>query len=199
MFTGIVRGIGHVVACSGDRTRRLSIETGRLATSGWRIGDSVSVSGVCLTIVELADRRFDAELSGETLMRTTLDRLAPGASVNLEPALADLDAIGGHFVTGHVDGIARAIAVEESAGSLGASIEAPLALARFIARKGSVALDGVSLTVAEIDGAAFRIDIVPHTRVTTTLGQLAPGQALNLEIDLIARYLERLLEARKEP
>lgn len=198
MFTGIVRGIGHVVACSGDRPRRLLVETDRLATSGWRVGDSVSVSGVCLTIVELEDGRFSAELSGETLMRTTLDRLAPGANVNLEPALAALDSIGGHFVTGHVDGIARAIAVEESAGSLSASIEAPVGLARFIARKGSVALDGVSLTVGEIDGATFHVDIVPHTRVTTTLGQLAPGQALNLEIDLIARYLERLLEARKD-
>jgi len=197
MFTGIVRGIGHVVACGDDRPRRLSIDTGRLATSGWRIGDSVSVSGVCLTIVGLGDRGFDAELSGETVMRTTLGRLAPGASVNLEPALAALDAIGGHFVTGHVDGIARAIAVAESAGSLSASIEPPVELARFIARKGSVALDGVSLTVGEIDGAAFRIDIVPHTRSTTTLGRLAAGQELNLEIDLVARYIERLLDARK--
>lgn len=194
MFTGIVRGIGRIV--DGGTGARLSIDAGSLPTVGWQAGDSVAVSGVCLTIVALAGARFDAELSPETLARTTLGGLATGAPVNLEPALAASDRLGGHFVTGHVDGVARVAQLEESAGTLRARIDAPAELARFIARKGSVALDGVSLTVSEVEGARFVIDLVPHTRTATTLGGLATGQPLNLEIDLVARYLDRLLSAR---
>ncbi len=196
MFTGIVRGIGRVIDTGAGKPRRLSIDAGGLPTAGWRIGDSVSVAGVCLTVVALAGSRFDAELSGETEERTTLGLMAAGARVNLEPALAAVEPMGGHLVTGHVDGVARVLEVADSGGSLIASVEAPAGLARFIARKGSVALDGVSLTVGDVRGAVFRIDVVPHTLDATTLGSIAPGQALNLEIDLVARYLERLLEAR---
>jgi riboflavin synthase len=197
MFTGIVRAVGHIahVQESGDACR-LAIDTGGLPTDGWQVGDSVAVAGVCLTIVALAPMRFEADLSGETLRRTTLGGLGAGSPVNLEPALAAGTTLGGHLVTGHVDGIARVRQIAESAGSLRATIEVPRELARFIARKGSVTLDGVSLTIGEVSDATCVIDIVPHTRAVTTLGALTGGQPLNLEIDLVARYLDRLLEAR---
>jgi riboflavin synthase len=196
MFTGIVRSVGRVAAVVDGRARRLAIETGALQTDGWSIGDSVAVSGVCLTVVAIGGGRFEAELSGETLARTTLGLLAPGAAVNLEPALRASDALGGHLVTGHVDGIANVRGCREEGGALRAMVETPAALARYIAEKGSVALDGVSLTVGRVQDGAFGIDIVPHTRAATTLGVITAGQALNLEVDLVARYLDRLLAAR---
>jgi riboflavin synthase len=196
MFTGIVRGMGRIVESSAGTNARVAIDAGSLPTAGWKIGDSIAVSGVCLTVVALAGTRFEAELSPETLVRTTLGGLDAGARVNLEPALAATDALGGHFVTGHVDGVAGVLEVEQGGGALRARIDSPATLARFIARKGSVALDGVSLTVGEVEGNRFVVDIVPHTRAATTLGGLAPGQRLNLEIDLLARYLDRLLAAR---
>jgi len=198
MFTGIVQAIGRVatVGAGAGGARRLAFETGGLATADWQRGDSVAVSGACLTVVALGDGRFEAELSGETLARTTLGRLAAGDPVNLEPALRAADALGGHLVTGHVDGVARVLDCREAGGALHAVVEAPAALARFIAEKGSVALDGVSLTVGRVSGDAFAIDLVPHTRAVTTLGTLAPGRELNLEVDLVARYLDRLLDAR---
>lgn len=197
MFTGIVQLVGTVAAIGGSAgAGRLSIETGGLATAGWKIGDSVAVSGVCLTLVAIAAGRFEAELSRETLARTTLGHLVPGAAVNLEPALAASAALGGHLVTGHVDGVATVRDFREEGKSLHATIEAPAGLARFIAEKGSVALDGVSLSVGRVASSTFGVDLVPHTRAVTTLGSLAAGQSLNLEVDLIARYLDRLLEAR---
>ena len=197
MFTGIVTSMGRVAAVGGSaQARRLAIETGGLSTVGWQVGDSVAVSGVCLTLVDVAPGRFDAELSGETLARTTLGRLAAGSVVNLEPAVAAGSALGGHLVSGHVDGVATVRRCADDAGSFHAEVEVPTELARFIAEKGSVTLDGVSLTVGRISGAAFAIDVIPHTRKVTTLGGIAPGQALNLEVDLLARYLDRLLEAR---
>ena len=196
MFTGIVKSMGRVAAVCEGAARRLAIDTGGLATAGWKAGDSIAVSGVCLTLVAVADGRFEAELSGETVGRTTLGRLAPGDRVNLEPALGAADAIGGHLVTGHVDGVASVRDCSEEGGALRATVEAPAALARFIAEKGSIALDGVSLTVNRIDGREFGVDLVPHTRAVTTLGELAAGRALNLEVDLVARYLDRLLESR---
>lgn len=200
MFTGIVRAIGLIAQVGGAiDARRLSIDAGGLRDAGWRNGDSVAVSGACLTVVAIADGRIDVELSAETLARTTLGRLGLGDRVNLEPAVKASDALGGHLVTGHVDGIAIVRRAVETAGSLRAEIEAPAGLARYLARKGSVALDGVSLTIAGIAGSAFEVDLVPHTRAVTTFATLAPGQELNLEIDLIARYLERLLEARGAP
>ena len=197
MFTGIVRGIGHIVQVDGgDNARRLTIATSEVATGAWKIGDSIAVAGVCLTVARLSGGNFEADLSGETLARTTLGRLRVGDTVNLEPALAAADVLGGHLVSGHVDSFAPVLRTAESSGSIRATIEAPAALARFIAVKGSVTLDGVSLTVGEVSGAVFGVDIVPHTRAVTTLGSIAAGQSLNLEVDLLARYLDRLLEAR---
>lgn len=198
MFTGIVKSVGRVavVGSGSDGPRRLAIDTGGLATAGWQRGDSIAVAGVCLTVVTLAERRFEAELSGETLARTTLGRLAAGSTVNLEPALRAADVLGGHLVTGHVDGVARVQSCREQGGALTATIAAPDALARFIAPKGSVALDGVSLTVGQVTGAIFVVDLVPHTRAETTLGELVPGIELNIEVDLVARYLDRLIESR---
>ena len=197
MFTGIVSVIGKVTAVrEAGSSRRLAIGTGGLPTAGWRTGDSVAVAGVCLTLVAVESGRFEADVSGETLARTTLGGLVPGSAVNLEPALAAGSALGGHLVAGHVDGIASVLDCREEAGALGATIRAPAALARFIAEKGSVTLDGVSLTVGRVAGAEFEVTLVPHTRSVTTLGELAAGRALNLEVDLIARYLDRLLDAR---
>jgi riboflavin synthase len=197
MFTGIVRGIGRIVHVEGGGSaRRLAIATGEVGTDGWKLGDSISVSGVCLTVVKLSGGQFEADLSGETLARTTLGGLRPGDPVNLEPALSATGLLGGHLVSGHVDGIAEVRRIEETGGAIHATIEAPSGLARYVAGKASVTLDGVSLTVGEASGAIFTIDIVPHTRAVTTLGSVAAGQSLNLEVDIIARYLERLLEAR---
>jgi riboflavin synthase len=198
MFTGIVRAVGRVAGIgNSEGARRLAIDTGGLSTGDWQRGDSIAVAGVCLTVVTLGDARFEAELSGETLARTTLGRLAAGSAVNLEPALRASDALGGHLVTGHVDGVARVRDCHEEGGVLTATIEAPESLARFIAVKGSVALDGVSLTVGRVNSAAFVIDLVPHTRAVTTLGAIEPGRELNLEVDLVARYLDRLVESRR--
>jgi riboflavin synthase len=197
MFTGIVTAVGKVVAVhAAGNARRLAIDAGAQAGAGWRIGDSVAVSGVCLTLTAVEGHRFDADLSGETLSRTTLGMLVPDSAVNLEPALAAGRALGGHLVTGHVDGVATVRDCREADGALQATIEAPAALARFIAEKGSVTLDGVSLTVGRVAGHGFEVTLVPHTRSSTTLGDLAPGRRLNLEVDLIARYLDRLLDAR---
>jgi riboflavin synthase len=197
MFTGIVTALGRVAAvrACGD-ARRLAIETGTQAVGGWRIGDSVAVSGVCLTVAAVQENRFDADLSGETVSRTTLGQLEPGSAVNLEAALAAGSALGGHLVTGHVDGVATVRDCREADGALQATVEAPAALARFIAEKGSVTLDGVSLTVGRVAGNCFEVTLVPHTRSVTTLGDLAAARRLNLEVDLVARYLDRLLDAR---
>lgn len=197
MFTGIVKAVGRVASVGeSGGVRRIAIDTGDLATGGWQKGDSVAVSGVCLTAVEVAQRRFEAELSAETLSRTTLGGLMAGSAVNLEPALRAADPLGGHLVTGHVDGVAIVRECRDRGGVLTATVESPAALARFVAEKGSVSLDGVSLTVGRVTGTAFVIDLVPHTRSATTLGVLAPGRALNFEADLVARYLDRLLGAR---
>ena len=198
MFTGIVAAVGRVSAVRETAgSRRLAVETRELSTAGWKVGDSVTVSGVCLTLVAVGERRFEVELSGETLARTTLGSLAPGSEVNLEPALSAGSALGGHLVTGHVDGVAAVRGAREEAGALQATVEAPAPLARFIAEKGSVTLDGVSLTVGRVAASEFEVTLVPHTRKSTTLGTLAAGRRLNLEVDLVARYLDRLLDARR--
>jgi riboflavin synthase len=195
LFTGIVKSVGRVAGVCDAAVRRLAVETGGLSTESWKAGDSIAVSGVCLTLVALRHGSFEAELAGETIARTTLGRLRAGDAVNLEPALGVADALGGHLVTGHVDGIATVRGCREQGGALCATIEAPESLARFLAEKGSVALDGVSLTVGRVTGAAFGVDLVPHTRASTTLGALVSGQALNIEVDLVARYVDRLLAA----
>jgi riboflavin synthase len=194
MFTGIVQAIGEIAAVEdrgGDR--RLRIEAGGLGLESVRVGDSIAVSGVCLTVIEKDARRFAADVSRATLERTTLASLRPGERVNLEKALTLATPLGGHLVSGHVDGVGEVRDRRAQARSLIFRLRAPCELARYIAAKGSICLDGVSLTVNAVVGAEFEVNIVPHTAAHTTLGQWQPGRKVNIEVDLIARYLERLL------
>jgi riboflavin synthase len=182
VFTGIVQAVGRIV-----RTAPLEIDTGKPGLSGLAVGDSVSVQGACLTVTRLTSNGFCADVSAETLAMTTgLDRPGP---VNLEKALRMGDSLGGHLVTGHVDGIAEVVRRDEGVVRL----RAPQGLARYIARKGSVCLDGVSLTVNRVEGPEFEVNLIPHTLAVTTLSRLVPQAKANMEIDLIARYLERML------
>lgn len=192
MFTGIVQGLGEVREVNprgGDV--EMVFGTGTLELAG-AVGDSVCVSGVCLTATRFAAGAFAADVSRETLACTTLGGLAPGAAVNLEPALRAGDPLGGHYVTGHVDGVARVVDLHEEARSRRVRFEVPAALARYIAGKGSVTLDGVSLTVNEVEGRIFGVNLIPYTLEVTTLGALQPGGLVNLEVDIMARYVERL-------
>ncbi|HEV2702662.1 MAG TPA: riboflavin synthase [Steroidobacteraceae bacterium] len=194
MFTGIVLDIGTVAARTergGDL--RLAIRVNHLDLSRTAVGDSICVQGCCVTAVALGSDAFEADLSRETLNLTTLGALTVGSAVNLEPALRAGDALGGHLVSGHVDGVGGVLSRTSDARSTRMVIEAPTALARFIARKGSITVDGVSLTVNDVEGPRFGINLIPHTLEVTTLGQLAAGATVNLEIDQVARYVERLL------
>lgn len=193
MFTGIVQAMGDVRQVNPrDGDVELVIGGGALDVAGLSVGDSVCVSGVCLTVTRIADGAFAADVSRETLDCTTLGALAPGAAVNLEPALRAGDALGGHYVTGHVDAVARVVDVREDARSWRVRFAIPAGLERYIASKGSVTLDGVSLTVNEVEDGCFGVNLIPHTCEVTTLGALEPGGAANLEVDVIARYVERL-------
>jgi len=194
MFTGIITAVGTLTAiqpCSGDV--RLRIATGTLDLSDVQLGDSIAVSGVCLTAVDLPGDGFWADASRETLARTILGAATPGLKVNLEKALTPTTRLGGHLVSGHVDGIGVVTVWQLDGRSWRLRIQAPDTLARYIAAKGSICVDGVSLTVNQVDGAAFELNIVPHTLAETTLANFKIGQRVNLEVDLIARYLERLL------
>lgn len=196
MFTGIVKATGTLQTLEprgGDL--RLEIVSDGLDFAAASPGDSIAVNGVCLTAVELSDAGFAADASRETMSLTTLGQLRPGSRVNLEPALTLGTPLGGHLVSGHVDGIGEVLSVREEARSWRYELGVPAELARYIARKGSVCTDGVSLTVNEVDGERFGVNIVPHTFEETTIGQWRPGSRVNLEVDLIARYLERLLSA----
>lgn len=198
MFTGIVAAVGTIARTEvrgGDV--RLYIDTGTLDLAAVAIGDSIAVSGVCLTAVALGAQEFAADVSRETLALTTLGELRAGSAVNLELALALGARLGGHLVSGHVDGIGVLRARTTDARSERMRFEAPAALARYIAAKGSICVDGVSLTVNAVADAQFEVNIVPHTLAATTLGARTLGDKVNLEVDLIARYLERLL-ARDE-
>ena len=198
MFTGIVQEVGVIrrsesrAGASGPEDRRIEVAFGSVARERLNLGDSICVDGVCLTVAETGAASFHADVSGETLRVTTLGAKAAGARVNLEPALRAGDSLGGHWVSGHVDGIAEVLATASDARSLRVEFAAPKALARYIARKGSVTLDGVSLTVNDVDSHRFSINLIPHTLEVTTLGSLAVGVRVNLEIDLLARYVERL-------
>jgi riboflavin synthase len=199
MFTGIVQEIGSVTRSEpragnggSGQDRRIEISFTRIPRDRLEIGASICVDGVCLTVAALEASSFHADVSGETLRVTTLGGKLPGARVNLEPALRAGDGLGGHWVSGHVDGIAEVLSVTEDVRSRRVEFAAPRELARYIARKGSVTLDGVSLTVNAVDGANFSINLIPHTLEVTTLGALSHGSRLNLEIDLLARYVERL-------
>jgi riboflavin synthase len=184
VFTGIVRELGRVEALEGDRLRVLAPETGAEA----RPGDSVAVNGVCLTVTDVRDGVLAFDVVRETLARSTLGRLRPGTPLNLEPALRAGDPLGGHIVQGHVDGVGRVRAVTDE----GLEIEAPPGILRYCVEKGSIAVEGVSLTVAGLDEGSFSVALVPHTRVATNLGGLAAGDEVNLEVDVIAKYVERL-------
>jgi riboflavin synthase len=197
MFTGIVQDVGRVRALEPlGADARLSVAVERLDIGRFAIGDSISVQGCCVTVTASEGKAFSADLSSETLALTTLGELHSGDAVNLEPALRAGDPLGGHLVSGHVDGVGRVTARVGDARSLRLTVEAPAALARYIARKGSVAVDGVSLTINEVSGASFGVNLIPHTQTVTTLGDLQVGACVNLEVDPIARYVERLMGSR---
>jgi len=193
MFTGIVETKGsllQITAIGGDS--RLRIDCGSIPMGNARVGDSIAVSGVCLTMLEPDEAGFSADVSRETLDLTTLGSLQPGRQVNLELALGLEDRLGGHMVSGHVDGIGQLLSRRQDARAERFEFELPASLARYVAKKGSICIDGVSLTVNEVDGARFSVCLIPHTLEVTTLGMLQAGDGVNIEVDLIARYLERL-------
>ncbi len=194
MFTGIVQDVGRVRAIetqAGDV--RLMVDVERLDLGCIAVGDSICVEGCCLTATAVQGKTFAADLSRETLALTTLGELKPGSPVNLEPSLRAGDPLGGHLVSGHVDGVARVTGRSGDARSLRLVIEAPAPLARYVARKGSVAVNGVSLTINDVEGASFGVNLIPYTQTVTTLGNLFVGARVNFEVDPIARYVERLI------
>ncbi|MCL3881158.1 riboflavin synthase [Marivita sp. GX14005] len=193
MFTGIVTDIGEVRAVERNGDLRARIAT-RYDTGGIDIGASIACSGVCLTVVQLGPDWFEVEISAETLDKTTLGGWAEGTRVNLERALKVGDELGGHIVSGHVDGLARIVDMRPEGDSIRYTFEAPRPLARFIAPKGSVALNGTSLTVNEVEDCRFGVNLIPHTQEVTTWGDAQVGDAVNLEIDTMARYVARLAE-----
>jgi riboflavin synthase len=196
MFTGMVQDVGRILALEalgGDT--RLTVGVDRLDLSRCAIGDSIAVAGVCLTAIAFEARAFSADVSRATLALTTIGEWRAGRRVNLEPSLRAGDALGGHLVSGHVDGVGEVSARVEQARSQLFRIRVPPPLARYFARKGSVALDGVSLTVNAVEQQELEVNLVPHTLAVTTLAELAVGDRVNLEVDIIARYIERLLLA----
>ena len=200
MFTGIVQSVGRVARFEqrgGDV--RLSIAANDLGLDDVAIGDSICVSGVCLTAIALDGTTFVADVSVETLSCTTLGALKTGACVNLEKSLRLMDRLGGHLVSGHVDGIGKVASMTPDARSQRWMFELPPALARYVAAKGSVCVDGVSLTVNEVEGNCFGVNLIPHTIEVTTLRDKQVGDSVNIEVDLIARYVERLATATASP
>lgn len=192
MFTGIVEEVGRVLFARPDRLE-IGCDLDELY-----LGDSVAVNGVCLTVAAATDQGFAAALSEETVTRTTLGALTAGAPVNLERPVHAAGRLGGHVVQGHVDGVAEVRRVEPQPGSVEVWLEAPEALRRYLVEKGSVALDGVSLTVARCDGTQFCIAVIPHTLSATTFGTAKPGDRVNLEVDILAKYVESLVKPDKE-
>jgi len=196
MFTGIIGAIGKIAALEerqGDK--RLSIDTGSLGLEDVQLGDSIACNGVCLTAVELTATGFIADVSVETLGLTTIGDWQLGSRINLEKAMQASDRFGGHIVSGHIDGIGEVVDFYEDARSWRFRLRAPLELSRYIARKGSIAVDGTSLTVNSVEGSEFELNIVPHTLSHTIMGDYQKGTQVNLEVDMIARYLERLTGA----
>ena len=198
MFTGIIQAVGSVAelqTSTGDA--RLRIITGKLPMDDVALGDSISTNGVCLTVVELPGDGFWADVSNETLALTTLGKLVPGSRVNLEKSLTPESRLGGHIVSGHVDGLGEIVSLAQDARSWRIVVRAPEELARYIAHKGSICIDGTSLTVNSVNGAEFDLNIIPQTMAETVFGEYKPGSPVNLEVDVIARYLERLLQGDK--
>ena len=193
MFTGIITDIGRVAQLEQRGDLRATVETG-YDTGSIDIGASIACDGVCLTVIALGQSSFDVEISAETVSKTSVAAWSLGGRINLERALRVGDELGGHIVSGHVDGVAHVTLVEDEGDSTRVVLEAPKALARFVAPKGSVALNGTSLTVNEVDGTSFGINFIPHTKTVTTWGDVAVGDAINMEIDTLARYVSRLRE-----
>ena len=199
MFTGIIVATGRVTSLTekgGDL--ELAIDAAGLDVARIALGDSVSVQGVCLTVTRMEGTRFHADVSRETMAKTTLGNLDSGSRVNLEPSLRAGDALGGHWVSGHVDAVGKLKALVQDARSWRLEFELPASLMRFVAPKGSICVNGVSLTVNKVDGRRFDVNIIPHTLNVTTLGELKIGDGANIEIDVIARYLERLMTKTEE-
>ncbi len=195
MFTGIILAVGKIEsiqAMGGDY--RLKISTGKLSFEDTNLGDSIAVNGVCLTAVELGSNYFCADVSNETIARTILKSAVAGTAVNLELALTPSTRLGGHIVSGHVDGLGKVVSKYQDGRSYRYKFQVPNELAKYIAEKGSICINGVSLTVNEVDGAMFSVNIVPHTLQQTTLGSMTTGTEINLEVDLLARYMERLMK-----
>lgn len=198
MFTGIIEGLGTLAATEqrgGDV--RLTVRVGTLPFTQVQLGESIAVNGVCLTVIAFDADSFQADASNETLALTTLGGLAPGAPLNLERAMRPTDRLGGHLVSGHVDGMGEVLEIREDARAQCWRFSAPAPLLRYIARKGSICVDGVSLTVNAVDDAGFEVALIPHTVSHTAFAQTRVGDPVNLEIDLVARYVERLLGARE--
>ena len=194
MFTGIIEAIGKIADLrQRDSEWRLTVDCGRLDLSDVVLGDSIAVSGACLTVVALGDGNFQADVSNETMRLTNLGLLEEGSAVNLEKALQASGRLGGHIVSGHVDGVGKLETLEPDGKSWRLVFKAPDNLARYIATKGSICIDGISLTVNEVEGARFTVNIIPHTQQETVIQYYQPGSQVNLEVDLVSRYLERLL------
>ena len=195
MFSGLVKGIGRVASRTNTAAdARFVIELGSAESVALAVGGSIAVNGVCLTAVAVGHGGFTADASAATLAVTTLGRLAAGARVNLEPPLRAGDPLDGHIVTGHVDGVGEVVSVEAVGGSKRIVVAVPATLSRYLAPKGSVAVDGVSLTVNAVGAAEFEVNIIPHTQSVTVIGEYARGTAVNIEVDMLARYLERLVQ-----
>ena len=198
MFTGLIEGVGTLAARDlrgGDA--RLRIDTGTLPFADVAPGESIAVNGVCLTVVAFGAAHFEADASTETLALTTLGELPPGRALNLERAMRANDRLGGHLVSGHVDGVGRVLSIHDDARAQRWGFSAPAALSKYIAKKGSICVDGTSLTVNEVDGEGFEVALVPHTISHTAFAQTRASDPVNLEVDLVARYVERLLSARE--
>jgi riboflavin synthase len=199
VFSGLVKGKGSVAArTEHGADQRLAIELGASSVAPLAVGGSIAVNGVCLTAVTATATGFSADVSAETLSVTTLGRLALGRRVNLEPPLKAGDPLDGHLVTGHVDGVGEVVAITPAGRGKRVVIAVPSALARYVATKGSIAVDGVSLTVNVVRGLEFEVNIIPHTLAQTVIGEYERGTAVNIEVDLLARYLERLLAGPAE-
>ena len=197
MFTGLIQGVGRLRALEprgGDV--RIHIDTGSLPFTGVAMGESIAVNGVCLTVVAFDAQSFAADASTETLALTTLGALREGQPLNVERALQAQDRLGGHLVSGHVDGVGRVLDVHEDARAQRWRFSVPKALAKYVAKKGSICVDGVSLTVNAVDAESFDVALIPHTVSHTAFAETRVGDAVNLEIDLVARYVERLLQER---
>lgn len=195
MFTGIIETTATVESLQRLQSEwRLVVGSGELDLAELQIGDSIAVSGCCLTVVELSVDSFAADVSGETMNCTILGSLKPGSKVNLEKAMLATSRFGGHIVSGHVDGVGKLVGSTADGGSIRMEFDAPIALAKYIAAKGSICIDGASLTVNEVSGATFTINVIPHTQTETTIGDYVVGRGVNLEVDLVARYLERLMQ-----